>query len=97
MEKALVRALIQDDEGSKFLRSWIYCLMNDSTSKIQELNSLKTEFSKFVRVSKSENNVVLLKPRTLKVFMEDKSKTFKCGFVSCSFTFSGDDQKETEC
>ncbi|XP_060586633.1 mucolipin-3-like [Ruditapes philippinarum] len=95
MEKALVRALIQDDEGSNFLRSWIYCLMNDSTSQIQELNSLKTEFSKFVRVSKSEKNVKLLKPRTLKVFMEDEEherKNFKCGFMSCSFTFSGDDQ-----
>jgi hypothetical protein len=70
--------------------------MNDSTPLTAEINSLRSELSKIVRVSKSKKDVVLLKPRTLKVFMEDeehKMKKFICGFVSCSFTFfSGDDQ-----
>lgn len=95
LEKALRRVLVQDDERSN-LRSSIYDLMNDSTPLTPEINSLRSELSKIVRVSKSKNDVVLLKPRTLKVFMEDeehKRKEFKCGFMSCSFTlFSGDDQ-----
>ncbi|XP_060580134.1 mucolipin-3-like isoform X4 [Ruditapes philippinarum] len=95
LEKALRRVLIQDGEGSN-LRSSIYDLMNDSLPLTSEINSLRTELSKIVRVSKNKKDVELLKPRTLKVFMEDeehKMKKFKCGFVSCSFTFfSGDDQ-----
>ncbi|XP_060580133.1 mucolipin-3-like isoform X3 [Ruditapes philippinarum] len=95
LEKALRRVLVQHDERSN-LRSSIYDLMNDSTPLTPEINSLRSELSKIVRVSKSKNDVVLLKPRTLKVFMEDeehKRKEFKCGFMSCSFTlFSGDDQ-----
>jgi hypothetical protein len=71
-------------------------MRNDSLTLTPEIKSLKTELSKIVRVSKTKKGVVLLKPRTLKVFMEDKkhkSKEFKCGLVTCSFTcFSADDQ-----
>ncbi|XP_060552426.1 mucolipin-3-like [Ruditapes philippinarum] len=107
MEQALYRVLIQDGDESN-LRSSIYDLMNDSTPLTPELNSLRTELSKIVYVSKSKKDVVLLKPRTLKVFMEDeehKIKIFKCGFLSCSFisffcdrNIKDDDQKhEYDC
>ncbi|XP_060580130.1 mucolipin-1-like [Ruditapes philippinarum] len=98
LEKALRRVIVQDGEGNN-LRSSIYDLMNDSLPLTPEIKSLKTELSKIVRVFKTENDLVLLKPRTLKVFMEDEEhqmKKYKCGFVSCSFTFFATDDQITK-
>ncbi|XP_045169051.2 uncharacterized protein LOC123531835 isoform X2 [Mercenaria mercenaria] len=96
MEKALRRVLEQKAERSN-LRSSIYDLMTEGKALSKEESSLRLELAKLVRVSKSKNDVVLLKPRTLKAFMEDaddKSKKTKCGCISCSFTlFSANDQE----
>ncbi|XP_053409028.1 mucolipin-3-like [Mercenaria mercenaria] len=95
MEKALRRVLEQQAERSN-LRSSIYDLMTEGKALSKEESSLRLELAKLVRVSKSKNDVVLLKPRTLKAFMEDeddKSKKTKCGCISCSFTLFSNDQE----
>ncbi|XP_053409003.1 mucolipin-3-like isoform X2 [Mercenaria mercenaria] len=95
MEKALRRFLEQKTEGTN-LRSSICDLMSEGRSLSKEESSLRMELEKIVQVSKSKNDVVLLKPRTLKAFMEDedgKTKEIKCCCMTCSFTlFSGHDQ-----
>ena len=70
--------------------------MNEGRPLTEEENSLRLELSKIVRVSKTKKDVVLLKPRTLKAFMEDEEhrcKKLKCGFVNCSFTLCADDDQ----
>ncbi|XP_045165455.2 mucolipin-3-like [Mercenaria mercenaria] len=86
MEKALRRYLSEQKSSNNPIRASICHLLTDNRKFSQVEETLRKEMQKLVRVS--ERDVILIKPRTLKAFMEgekQRTTTVKCGCFHISF------------
>lgn len=92
MEKAL-RRYLQTDRGQSPIRASLFELLTE-TGRSPEEDQLRNELSKIMRASDGGKDIILMKPRTLKAFIEDeegRKEPTKCSIFKCSFTVLGDD------
>jgi hypothetical protein len=86
MEKALRKYLSEQKEQHNPIRASIYTLLTDKRQFSKAEGSLREEMQKLVRVA--NDKVILVKPRTLRAFMneeDDTSTVIKCGCFNLSF------------
>ena len=88
VELALRRYLLADQGHAPF-RSSMYNLLSTNNHRTLEENTLKEELSKIFRpVAGGNNDIVLMRPRTIKSFLEhgDDNKQYNC--LCCKVSFA---------
>lgn len=93
-EKALKQYLLSDSGHSSVRKSICDLIRESPAARSSEEDELRRELQKFMRPGDSGNReVVFIKPRTLKAFIEeenDRSKLLDCKIFKCSFVLFSD-------